>query len=222
MTQRQNTPTVSLASELLTLLPTVSEEEKRVGLEIYRQLALGQPVQRVGLAEALRLPLAAVEEVLRRTNLKSLTYADAEGRILGFGGLAIREMPHRFTVAGRTLYTWCAWDSLFLPAILGVEAEVDSPAPDGAARVRLHVAPDGVKRVRPETAVMSFLLPSAQIFQGDALKAITNFCHYIFFFADRQSADRWTTDHPETLVISVSDAFELGRRMVETRWRPAL
>ncbi len=222
MTQTQNAPTVSLASELLTLLPTVNEEEKRVGLEIYRQLALGQPVQRAGLAEALRLPLAAVDEVLGRTTLKSLTYADAAGRILGFGGLAIREMPHRFTVAGRTLYTWCAWDSLFIPVILGVEAEVDSPAPGGTARVRLDVAPDGVRRVRPETAVMSFLLPSAQIFQGDALKAIASFCHYIFFFPDRQSADRWTTDHPETLVISVSDAFELGRLMVDTRWRPAV
>ncbi len=222
MTQTQNAPTVSLASELLTLLPTVNEEEKRVGLEIYRQLALGQPVQRAGLAEALRLPLAAVDEVLGRTTLKSLTYADAAGRILGFGGLAIREMPHRFTVAGRTLYTWCAWDSLFIPVILGVEAEVDSPAPGGTARVRLDVAPDGVRRVRPETAVMSFLLPSAQIFQGDALKAIASFCHYIFFFPNRQSADRWTRDHPETLVISVSDAFELGRLMVDTRWRPAV
>ncbi len=92
----------------------------------------------------------------------------------------------------------------------------------GSARLALNVAPDGVKRVGPATAVMSFLLPGAQIFQGDALKAITSFCHYIFFFPDRQSADRWTREHPETLVISVSDAFELGRLMVETRWRPAL
>ncbi len=222
MTQTQNAPILSLASEVLTRLPTMNEQEKRVGLEIYRQLALGQPVQRAALAKALGLPLAAVGEMLGHTNLKSLTYTDAEGQILGFGGLAIREMPHRFTVAGRTLYTWCAWDSLFIPVILGVEAEVDSPAPGDTARVRLNVAPDRVRHVQPETAVMSFLLPSAQIFQGDALKAIASFCHYIFFFPDRQSADRWTTDHPETLVISVSDAFELGRLMVDTRWRPAV
>jgi len=221
MTQTQNAPIVNLASELLTRLPTMNEEEKRVGLEIYRQLALGQPVQRAGLAEALHRPLAAVEEILGRTNLKSLTYTDAEGRIVGFGGLAIREMPHRFTVAGRTLFTWCAWDSLFIPVILGVEAEVDSPAPGSAARVRLNVAPDGVKRVQPQTAVMSFLLPSAKIFQGDALKAMASFCHYIFFFPDWETANRWTRDHPETMVISVRDAFELGRLMVDARWRLA-
>jgi len=222
MTQTQDAPIVNLASELLTRLPTMNEEEKRVGLEIYRQLALGQPVQRAGLAEALHLPPAAVEEVLEHANLRSLTYTDAEGRILGFGGLAIQEMPHRFTIAGRTLYTWCAWDSLFIPVILGVDAEVDSPAPGSAARVRLKVAPDGVKRVQPQTAVMSLLLPSAQIFQGDALKAIASFCHYIFFFPDRETANRWTRDHPETMVISVLDAFQLGRLMVEARWRPAL
>ncbi len=222
MTQTQSAPTVSLASELLTRLPTMNEEEKRVGLEIYRQLALGQPVQRAGLAEALHQPLAAVEEMLGHTNLKSLTYADAEGQILGFGGLAIREMPHRFTIAGRTLYTWCAWDSLFIPVVLGVEAEVDSPAPGNTARVRLNVAPDGVKRVQPQTAVMSFLLPSAQIFQGDALKAMASFCHYIFFFPDREMASGWTRSQPGTVVISMSDAFELGRLMVDSRWRPAV
>ncbi len=222
MTQTRIAPTVSLASELLTRLPTMNEEEKRVGLEIYRQLALGQPVQRAGLAEALHRPLAAVEEMLGHASLKSLTYTDPEGRIVGFGGLAIREMPHRFTIAGRTLYTWCAWDSLFIPVVLGVEAEVDSPAPSNTARVRLNVAPDGVKRVRPQTAVMSFLLPSAKIFQGDALKAIASFCHYIFFFPDRETANRWTRDHPETMVISVLDAFQLGRLMVDARWRPAL
>jgi alkylmercury lyase len=222
VTETRIAPTVSLASELLTRLPTMNEEEKRVGLEIYRQLALGQPVQRAGLAEALHRPLAAVEEMLGHTNLKSLTYADAEGRIIGFGGLAIREMPHRFTIAGRTLYTWCAWDSLFIPVVLGVEAEVDSPAPGNTARVRLHVAPDGVKRVQPQTAVMSFLLPSAKIFQGDALKAMASFCHHIFFFPNRETANRWTRDHPETMVISVLDAFQLGRVMVDARWRPGL
>ncbi len=222
MTQTQNAPILSLESELLARLPTMNEEEKRLGLEIYRQLALGQSVERAGLAEALHLPLAEVEEVLGHNNVKSLTYADPAGRIIGFGGLAIREMPHRFTVAGRTLYTWCAWDSLFIPVILGVGAEVDSPEPGSTARVRLNVAPDRVRHVQPETAVMSFLLPSAQIFQGDALKAIASFCHYIFFFTDRETATAWTSRHPGTVVISVSDAFQLGRLMVDTRWRPAL
>lgn len=211
----------ALASDLLARLPTMTDEEKRLGLEIYRQLAQGEPVLRSGLAEALGVPSHTVDELLGHPNLKPLTYTDKEGQIIGFGGLAVREMPHRFKVDGRTLYTWCAWDSLFIPGILGLEAEVESPAPGSTARVRVSVAPDGVKRVQPRSAVMSFLLPSAQTFQADALKAMASFCHYIFFFPDREMAAAWTTSHPDTTVISLSDAFELGRQMVAARWRPA-
>ena len=210
----------TLAFDLLSRLPTMTEEERRLGLEIYRQLSRGRPVPRSTLAEALAVAAHEVDELLGRPNLQCLTYTDDAGRILGFGGLAVREMPHRFTVDGRTLYTWCAWDSLFIPVILGRAAEVESPARGDSARVRLSVAPDGVTRLEPQTTVMSFLLPTAQTFQGDALRAMASFCHYIFFFPDRESAVAWTAHHPDTLVISVSDAFELGRRMVAARWHP--
>jgi len=209
----------ALASELLTRLPTMTDEERRLGLEVYRQLARGEPVLRFSLAEALDVPTHDVDELLGHPNLKCLTYTDSDGRIIGFGGLAVREMPHRFRIDGRTLYTWCAWDSLFLPGILDLEAEVDSPAPGGTVRVHLKVAPDGVKEVQPRNAVMSFLLPSAHTFQADVLKAMASFCHYIFFFPDRDNAAAWAKRQPDTTVISVSEAFELGRLMVRTRWR---
>ena len=209
----------TLTSELLSRLPTITVEEQRLGLEIYRQLARGEPVSRAELARALEASTDTVEELLGRPNLKSLTYADEGGQIIGFGGLAVREMPHRFKVDSRTLYTWCAWDSLFIPVILGAAAEVESPVPGSSARVRLSVAPDGVKRLQPRTAVMSLLLPSAQTFQADALKAIASFGNYVFFFPNRDAAAAWTKSHPDTTFISVSDAFELGRRMVSARWQ---
>jgi len=208
----------SLGSELLTRLPTMTEEERRLGLEIYRQLARGEPVLKPKLAGALQISDQAVDDLLGHSNLKSLTYIDHDGQIIGFGGLAVREMPHRFKVDGRTLYTWCAWDSLFIPVILDQEGDVESPVPGSTARVRVRVAPDGVKDVRPRSAVMSFLLPTAQTFQGDALKAMASFCHYIFFFPDHDTASAWTTTHPDTTVISVSDGFELGRLLVGARW----
>jgi len=209
----------TLAAELLGRLPTMTEEERRLGLAIYGHLAEGAPVLESTLATALGMPLGAVAELLGHPNLNSLTYRDPAGRIVGFGGLAVREMPHRFQVRGRMLYTWCAWDSLFIPVILGVEARVESAAPGGGGRVCLSVAPERVTHLEPRGAVMSFLLPSAQTFQADALKAIASFCHYIFFFPDRHTAAAWTGADPETTVISVSDAFELGRLMVAERWR---
>jgi len=127
-------------------------------------------------------------------------------------------MPHRFNLNGRRLYSWCAWDSLFIPVVLGQTAEVESLAPGGSGLVRLRVGPDRIERIEPEGAVMTFLLPTAETFQADALKAMASFCHYIFFFPDRDSATAWTAGHPDTMVISIHDAFELGRQTVAARW----
>ena len=207
-----------LARDLLARLPILTGEEQRLGLEIYRQLAEGQPVAPSRLAQALRVATRDVAELLERPSLKCLTYADQQGRIIGFGGLAVQEMTHRFIVDGRTLYTWCAWDSLFIPGILGRKAEVESPAPESGARIRLTVAPDEVQQVEPRSAVMSFLLPSAETFRADALKSMASFCHFIFFFPNAKSAAAWTASRPDTSVVSVSDAFELGRRMIAARW----
>src|SRR5207245_7347415 len=124
-------------------------EEQRLGLEIYRQLAQGEPVLRSELAEALEAPPDTVDELLEHPNLRSLTYTDKQGRIIGFGGLAVREMPHRFRIDGRTLYTWCAWDSLFIPLILGLEAKVHSPSRGSHVRVRFRVSPPVDERVHP-------------------------------------------------------------------------
>lgn len=65
---------------------------------------------------------------------------------------------------------------------------------------------------------MSFLLPSAETFQADAVKAMASFCHFIFFFPNSESAAAWTSSRPGTSVMSVADAFDLGRRMIADRW----
>jgi alkylmercury lyase len=207
-----------LTTDLLLRLPTMTEEERRLGLEIYRELATGEPVPTSRLAEAMDLATQEANELLSHPNLRCLTYTDKEGQIIGFGGLAVRPMPHRFNLERRRLYTWCAWDTLFIPIILRQTAEVESPVPGDSSVVRLRVGRDGVDSVEPRETVMSFLLPTAQTFQADALKAVASFCHYIFFFPDRQRAATWTARHPDTMVISLADAFELGRQMVATRW----
>ncbi len=60
MLRRVNTKSVptektlsALASEPVARLPTMTDEEQRLGLEIYRHIAHGEPVRRADLAEAL-------------------------------------------------------------------------------------------------------------------------------------------------------------------------
>lgn len=42
----------------------------------------------------------------------------------GHMGLSLNDHPHQFEVGGRELRTWCAWDTLFLPPMLGQTAYV--------------------------------------------------------------------------------------------------
>jgi alkylmercury lyase len=93
-----------------------------------------------------------------------LVHADEQGHIIGFGGLAVAQMHHRFEVDGRTLWTWCAWDTLFIPEILGKPARVTSADPENGGLIRLLVSPYRIESAEPEDAVVSFLLPDTQDF----------------------------------------------------------
>src|SRR6516162_4480294 len=99
--------------KLASFLPLFSPEEQRAAVALYRELAEGRPVHADQLGRALGVSLAESHALLQREAIKRFVYADDEGRVLGFGGLATAPMPHRFDVQGRTLWTWCAWDSLF-------------------------------------------------------------------------------------------------------------
>jgi len=75
---------------------------------------------------------------------------DEHGRVIAFGGRSITATPHRFAVGDRELYTWCAWDTLFLPALRGQQARVRSTCPVTATEIRLTVAATGVRDSVPE------------------------------------------------------------------------
>ncbi|MGH7546793.1 MAG: organomercurial lyase [Gemmatimonadales bacterium] len=197
---RSNIPTVEQYWEALAAaLPAFSPEDQRVAVTLYREVAKGQPVDAAQLGD--------------RDSLKPFAYYDEQGRVLGFGGLAAAPMHHRFEVDGRTLWTWCAWDSLFIPEILGKRARVTSPDPETGDPVRLVVTPHEIESAEPENAVVSFLLPDARDFGTSAANVMTNFCHFIFFFASPASGERWVARHPGTFLYSLDDAFALAKRL---------
>lgn len=127
-------------------------------------------------------------------------------------------MQHEFRVKGQTLWTWCAWDSLFIPAVLGERADVSSPDPETRERVRLTVSPIGIERVEPSDAVVSFILPDATAFDQSAENVMGQFCHSVFFFTSRASAERWQASHDGTFLYSIADAFALGLRLVRKQF----
>lgn len=169
------------------------------------RLADGQSVPIEAIARALGMDEPETAGLLRRAGAE----IDQDGRLVGLG-LTLWETPHRFEVGGRTLFTWCALDTLMFPAILG-RARVDSPCHATGRRVTVEVSPDGVERVDPPEAVVSIGTPRP----GEPIRS--SFCDLVHFFSSRSVADGWLEQHSGAVVISVADAFRLGAALQAAR-----
>ena len=178
-----------------------------------RLLALGGPVTIDDLAAASG---QAADHVAAVLHAQAGTEWDTTGRLVGFG-LTPQRTAHRFTVAGRTLYTWCASDALFFPLILDQRATVESACPESAQAIRLDVAPDRIVALDPPTTVVSQLHDPACL---DDIRA--KVCDQGHFFASPQAAARWTTQHPSGTLQPIQEAFASIRRTCQQLgWTPA-
>ncbi len=200
----------TLPDDLLSFFPNeflrLGKTDQRVSLDLYRLLAQGRPVALKSLAAALNLSEDVVSKILRGW---PGVYYDDKQHVIGYWGLALPKMEHRFEVNGRTLYTWCAWDSLFLPELLQQSARVESLCPMTGEKIRLTIALQGIKHREPADTVMSFVKRDAARLRQDV---ILHFCHYVYFFSSAEEATRWLSRHPETFLLSLDAAFELGRK----------
>jgi alkylmercury lyase len=153
------------------------------------------------------VPSERVEQLL--TAWPGVFFDDQQ--VIGFWGLTIRRLSptHRLEVDGRTLFAWCAWDTLFLPGILDATARVESACPTTGETISLLVSPYGVFQTSHPEAVVSFLTPE-QDFDADVIQS---FCHFVHFFTSPVAGEAWTAEHPGTFLLSLEDAFELGRRV---------
>ena len=126
-------------------------------------------------------------------------FFDSQGRIQGYWGLAISQMNHRFEVVGKTLCTWCTWDSLFLPEFLQTTAQVSSSCPVMGEIIRLRVRPDEIETVDPADTVVFFPRVERMTLGQDI---VTNFCHFVHFFQSPEAASRWLEEHSGHLILS--------------------
>lgn len=204
-----------LAEELVAATPPLDEEQQRLALALYGLLAEGEPVARERLADRAAVASADLAPLL--DGLPGV-YHDELGRVIGFWGMSLSQMPHRMHVNGRAVHAWCAWDTLFLPELLGTVAIVDSTCPTTGEAIRLVVTPEEVRELSPAGAVLSFLRPDTS-FGVDTIKS---FCHFIHFFASREAAEQWTAEHEGTFVISIDEGFEIARRANRARFSTAL
>lgn len=207
---------VELAGRLEALLPPLDELGRRLSLAIHRALALGAPVRLSALSRQLGIE---PEEAARRVHAWPGVYWDAERRIIGYWGLTLARTRHALRIDGRSLFAWCAWDTLFLPELLGARAEVSSACRATDIAVRLTVGGGAVEAADPPGLWVSFLVPKEEAVRADV---VTAFCHYVHFFSSERTAAPWLEQHPDAFLVPLSAAFEVGRLRNRLRYGTAL
>jgi alkylmercury lyase len=208
---RRRPQVAEVAQQLERLFPALDELDQRLSLAIYRKLARGAPVGLKDLFSEFGMDAA---EGVRRMRGWPGVYYDDEQRVIGYWGLSLASTRHRLRIGERELFAWCAWDTLFLPAVLGTRIEVASTCRATGQAVRLAVSPTVVESAEPPGISVSFVVPDGEAVRADV---ITSFCHYVHFFT-AENAEM----HPGTFLLSLPDAFEVGRLLNQRRYGMAL
>jgi alkylmercury lyase len=168
-----------------------------------RLLARGTPVQVDELSALAGRPEEEVDRLLRSQHG---TEWDEEGRLVGFG-LTLRPTRHRYTVAGRSLYTWCATDTLLFTVIIGEPAEAESTCPATGQAIRLELRPDAVVSVEPADTVVT------QRHRGELVDNLrAEVCDHGHFFASPAAASDWAAEHTDGEVLALAEVFERCRQ----------
>lgn len=205
----------ALARRLHSTFPELDERGRTVALATYRTLAHGEPVPDYAIAAVTGLDIMDVQEVMRPW---PGVYRSESGRVIGFWGLTIQEVEtaHPMDVDGVELHAWCAWDTLFLPGILGSSATVTSCSAVTGDPIRVEVGESSVV-ADPASTALSFLDPGRGDIDPDRI--ISSFCHHIRFFSTVEEGREWAErSDADALILSVEDAFELGRAFNRVRF----
>jgi alkylmercury lyase len=182
-------------------------EDAPLTLTLLRLLAQGTPVTTSALAYAAGRTIEQVANQLARfSNVERNDHDD----FTGFTGLTQRRTPHSLDVDGRRLHTWCAWDTLFIPALLNATAHVRSTCQITGAAITLTVSPHRIEHAEPMDVFVTFP-PSATTNTTDI---VGSFCCHVHFLAATATAHSWRDAHPEGDVLDLATAFALGAAVI--------
>lgn len=125
--------------------------------QLVQLLVQGHPVAPELLAHHLHRELEEVRSVLQAH--PELEY-DEQGNLVG-SGLTLVPTAHQFQVEQRTLFAWCAFDTLTYPVELHLTAQITSRSPVTGSSIHLTVTPERVLDLEPGEAQVSLVVDVA-------------------------------------------------------------
>ena len=203
----QHPPLETIAERLSEQLQC---EQEDLCIPILHQVTRGKPLKKTALATALHMSQGDLEE--RLLHLPDTEF-DGQGNVLGWG-ITLVPTRHRFEMNGKSLYTWCAFDTLLFPPSLRAEAQIHSTCPVTGHSITFVATPSGtIKDLAPASSVMTLIIPAER---SECVRA--TFCEQSLFFESEQSASTWLAARPEALVLSIEEAAFVGKLVAGTRF----
>lgn len=161
----------------------VSAAAARVRDAAFARLLAGQPTAVGDLAAAAggtEAARAALDE------LAAVGVVQREGdEVVGVRGLAAHQTAHAVEIDGRVLHTWCAFDTVGIPAALGLDALARTRCPHCGAELALVVAAGAPP---PGSPVVGFWP------EQDCGRLVEDFCPSANLFCSTDHLQAWWQD----------------------------
>lgn len=192
--------------------PDFGPDRSRLLVQTYRALAKGRPLTADQVNEVTTD--LGIDQEDAEGFLREVTERDADDNIIGVIGLSLNEnWVHRFYVNGASLRNWCAWDSLFIAPLLKQTVTIESDSPETKEKVRVIVGKAGFEQSDPADAVVTVVALDPKKHDVSSLEAVWGvFCHQVYFFASRDEAERWAASREDIEILTVEEAYELGKQ----------
>lgn len=127
---------------------------------------------------------------------------DAAGRLVGIHGITLHETRHSFVHDGTVRHTWCAFDSVGIPAALGIDATVQTSCPACSQPLSIEVR---AGRIAVHDCAVLWL-PSA----SPSMHLIQEFCSAADLYCSEAHLRQWVTDSARGRLTRLDEAVELG------------
>ena len=205
------TETATKIKQLSELFVQFDDKGRKTAKAVFDELSSGKPAQLVAISKRSGLSSEETRSILNDWPGVFYDENDAD-TVIGFWGLTPNPVSqHKIVVDDVELYAWCAWDTLFIPIILGKECEVHSVSQETGEPVRLTVGPNGIVSAEPKSIHVSFVLPKSEDFGKNV---INSFCHFVFFFSDKKSGERWAEGREDVFILTLEDAVKAAQQKI--------
>ena len=205
---RINTLTTELQQLFSQAFPKLNNAGQQQAKQLYHLLSNGEAISVQDFANEIKLTNEQADAILE--NWTGVSFDDNKN-IDGFWGLSTTKTRHSFELNNHTLYTWCAWDLLFMPVIFQQTITAHTTCPVTDNEITLIISKNKIEQAKPVDAMITFIKPALEQLKANVTQS---FCQYVFFVESEQAGLEWKKGREGGFLLDLDTGFDLGKNII--------